>query len=172
MDCVQCAENLTAYLDAELSTTESEEVRSHLQVCASCTNDLESLRKAAEYIGSQIKELIPKPEAWRLIQTRISTEQATRSQFHFFSLRWHLAATMLVVFGIFGFGYMQYKQFEKRILESYVTKYTQERDTRIRVKKVLTGARNDADFENTHGDNPFIEVDYTPADNPFLLEGR
>jgi anti-sigma factor RsiW len=172
MDCVQCAENLTAYLDAELNATESEEVRLHLQVCASCANELGSFRKAAEYIESRVREIDPNPGTWRVIQARISAEQPARPQFRFFSPRWHLAATMLVVFGIFGLGYMQHRQLEKRSLQSYITKYTQERDARIRAKRVLAAPGDNASFENKYGDNPFVEVNYTPAENPFLLEGR
>jgi hypothetical protein len=172
MDCVQCAENLTAYLDEELSATESEKVRRHLQACTACAHELEGFRKASDYIASHIRAIGPDPGTWRKIQARISTEQPARPQFRFFSLRWHLAATMLVIFGIFGFGYMQLKQFEKRSLESYMTKYSQERDARIRVKRAMARPKDNAGFENKYGDNPFVEVNYVPADNPFLLEGR
>jgi hypothetical protein len=170
MDCKQCAENLTAFLDAELSPAEAAEVSCHLQTCASCADELQSLRKAAEYIESGIKEIAPKIETWRLVQARISTAQVSHPQLRFFSLRWHLAATMLAVFGIFGLGYMQYRQFEKRNLNSYIAKYTQERDARIRA--VLTSSGGSVGAENTYRGNPFIEVNFTPADNPFLLEGR
>jgi hypothetical protein len=170
MNCKQCTENLTAFLDAELSPAEAAEARCHLQTCTSCAEELQSLHKAAEYIESQIKEIAPKPETWRLVQARISTAQAPHPQFRFFSLGWHLAATMLLFFGIFGFGYMQYRQFEKRSLDSYIAKYIQERDARIRA--VLTSSGSSVADENTSRGNPFIEVNFTPADNPFLLEGR
>jgi|WetSurMetagenome_2_1015567.scaffolds.fasta_scaffold209193_2 hypothetical protein len=170
MDCKQCAENLTAFLDAELSPAETAEVGGHLQTCASCADELQSLRKAAEYIESQIREIAPKLETWRLVQARIPTAQAPHPQFRFFSLRWHLAATMLAVFGIFGLGYMQYRQFEKKSLNSYVAKYVQERDARMRT--VLKSSDGSVGAENTYKGNPFIEVNFTPADNPFLLEGR
>jgi predicted anti-sigma-YlaC factor YlaD len=170
MDCKQCAENLTAFLDAELSPAEAAEVHCHLQTCASCADELQSFRKAAEYIESQIEEIAPKPETWRLVQARISTGRAPRPQFRFFSLRWHLAATMLVVFGIFGFGYIQYRRFEKRSLNSFIAKYALERDVRIRT--VLTRSGGDVEVEKTYRGNPFIEVNFTPVDNPFLLEDR
>jgi hypothetical protein len=170
MDCKQCAENLTAYLDTELGAAEAVEVRGHLQMCASCTDELQSLRKAAEYIESQIREIAPKPETWRLVQARISMAQAPHPQFRFFSLRWHLAATMLGVFGIFGFGYLQYRQYEKRSLNSYIVEYTREREARIRT--ILTSAGSGVKVEYTYRGNPFFEVNFAPADNPFLLEGR
>ncbi len=172
MDCKQCDDNLTAYLDAELNAVEAAEVRSHCQACASCADELQSLRKAAEYIESQTREIDPNPHAWRIVQARISAAQAPNPQFRFLSLRWYLPAAMLVAFGIFGFGYMQYRQYEERILNSYIEKYTQERDARIRVKTVLTKPDSSARFENAYEGNPFIEVNFTPADNPFLLEGR
>jgi predicted anti-sigma-YlaC factor YlaD len=172
MDCRQCAENLTAYLDGELNPAEEAEVRHHLQACRLCTAEMQSLHKADQYIESQIRDIAPKPETWRIVQARISAAQEPRAKFRFYSLRWHLAATMTVMLGIFGFGYMQYRQFEKRSLDSYTTKYARERDSRIRIKAVLTASGSGEGFETAYGGNPFIEVSFTPEDNPFLLEDR
>ena len=44
MDCRQCTENLTAYLDGELSAADSAQMRSHLEICDSCTAELRGIR--------------------------------------------------------------------------------------------------------------------------------
>jgi hypothetical protein len=172
MDCKECAENLTAYQDNELSSAETEEVHSHLRICQSCAEELSSLHKASEYIDSRIQILIPKPETWRLVQARIDATRVSSSRFHRFSLRWRLAAAALALFVISGIGYMQYKQFEKRSLESYLTKYSQEREIRMRAKSVFTNSEKGFRIKNPYDDNPFIEIKATPVDNPFLLEER
>ena len=48
MDCKQHAEDLTAFLDGELSDAESGRMRSHLGTCVSCSEELRSLRETAD----------------------------------------------------------------------------------------------------------------------------
>jgi hypothetical protein len=171
MDCMQCAENLTAYQDAELSAAEADEVRRHLQVCKSCADELQSLRKASEYIESRIQELNPKPETWNLVRARIADTRIPDSPWRFFSLRRRLATAAMAVFLVAGAGYMQYRQFERRSLDQYISKYVQERSTRIRIKSVLSKFETGL-IENPYADNPFIEFKATPVGNPFRLEDR
>ena len=62
MDCKQCTEDLTAYLDGELSPADSAQVQSHLAACASCADELRSFQEAADFVESHKREL--KPASW------------------------------------------------------------------------------------------------------------
>jgi anti-sigma factor RsiW len=175
MDCKQCAENLTAYQDAELSATETEEVLQHLQTCTSCMEELSSLRMASDYIESHAKQLNPDPIAWRLIQARIADMRPSPSPLHHLFLRWRLAAIAGLTFALLsGFGYFQYRQHEQRNLDRYVSKYLQQRNARLSAR--IAGFSNAPagvwEEKNPYENNPFIEVKSTPADNPFRLEDR
>ncbi len=171
MDCKQCADNLTAYQDEELSAAEAEEVRSHLQHCSSCTDEWRSLKKASEFIDSRIQELDPKPETWNLVRARIADGPIPDSPMRFFSLRWRLAASALAVFLIAGAGYLKYRSFEKHSLDQYISKYVQERNSRIRIRLALSEFKTGL-TEKRHLENPFIEIKANSMENPFRQEDR
>jgi hypothetical protein len=172
MDCKQCSGNLTAYQDSELSAIEADEVRRHLQVCASCAEELRSLRKTSEYIESRIRELNPKPETWNLVRARIADAEISYSPWRFFLQHWRPATAAMTIFLVAGAGYMQYRQVERRSLDQYISKYVQERNTRIRIKSILTKYKMGVEMESPYADNPFIEAKATFTENPFRLEDR
>jgi anti-sigma factor RsiW len=176
MDCRECSDQLTAFLDAELSARDAEQIRSHLSACKSCADEWVSLRDSKEFIESHIHELAPRPEAWNLVRARISANPPTPFAFHFFSLnRWHVAMATLALIAATGLGYLQYQQFQKKAaLDKYVSQYIQEREARWQAKPVLADTQLDADFDeaNPFADNPFLEIKATVSDNPFRSEDQ
>jgi hypothetical protein len=170
MNCKQCAKNMTAFGDGELSASDSERVRSHLEICVSCADELRSLKEAADFIESHRKELEPRPESWNLIRARISVENpAVRARF--FTLnRWGFALASLAIFSILAIGYLQYRQFERKNLDNYISRYIQDRETRRQTQSVQWIAEAGTPIENPYADNPFVEIKASPVDNPFSID--
>ena len=52
MDCEKVQENLSAYLDGELSPQEADAVRAHLESCEDCAAEAESLRSTVRLVRS------------------------------------------------------------------------------------------------------------------------
>jgi|WetSurSiteA1Bulk_404760.scaffolds.fasta_scaffold08425_2 anti-sigma factor RsiW len=157
MDCTHCAEDLTAFLDGELSNTASERVRAHLQSCASCTEDLRSLREVGAFVALHSHELEPRPESWNLVRARINESTlAAPSRFWRFNYGQIAIATAAVVAAL-ALGYMQYQQIQRQNLDKYIAQYVQQREAQIRVQA-----------EN----NPFMEVNRVFDGNPFRSEDQ
>jgi anti-sigma factor RsiW len=172
MNCKQCAENLTALLDAELSATETEEALRHLRTCACCSEEFDSLSKTSNYIESHISEINPNPKTWRLIQARIADVKPSVSPFRYFYSRWRFPAIAGLTLALLsGFGYFQYQQYEKRNLERHIAKYLQQRNAWLKVR-TASFPESGIPVESPYKNNPFIEVKTVPADNPFRLEDR
>ena len=176
MDCKECTDQLTAFLDEELSAREAEQIKSHLSACKSCADEWGSLRDSKEFIESRVHDLAPRPEAWNFVRARISMDQAPPPAFHFFALnRWRVAMATAVLIFAAGLGYFQYQQVQKKTLDRYVSQYIQEREARWQAKVVLTTAQPDtADFDqaNPFADNPFVEIKATVSENPFRSEDQ
>jgi len=159
MDCRQCAEDLTAFLDGELSEASSGQVQSHLQTCTSCSEEFRSLREAAEFVESHNRTLEPRSGSWNMVRARITTENVPSPSHSWLSNRWRLAVAALVLVAAFTAGYLQYQQSQKKDLDRYVSEYMQQRKTLVNYR---TGS---------YDDNPFIEIK-APVDNPFRSEDR
>ena len=170
MDCKRCAEDLTAYLDGELSPADSERVRSHLEFCGSCSDELRSLREAADFLGSHTRELEPRAGSWNMVRARITSENIPSPSRFWVPNRWRLGLATLAIIAAFAFGYTQYQQYQRKNLEGYIYQYMQEREAWIKAHTVLTGAGVNSQVENPYAGNPFIEIKATVADNPFRSE--
>jgi hypothetical protein len=174
MDCKECTDQLTAFLDAELSAREAEQIKSHLSTCRSCSDEWISLRDSKEFIESHVHDLEPRPGAWNLVRARIIAESTVPSPSHFFALnRWRTAMATLALIAAFGLGYFQYQQNQRRTLDKYISQYIQEREARKQAAKaVLANTQPDTEFDeaNRYADNPFLEIKATVSDNPFRSE--
>jgi anti-sigma factor RsiW len=175
MDCKECTDQLTAFLDAEMSAQEAEQMRSHLSACKSCADEHLSLRDSKEFIESHVHDLEPRPEAWNLVRARISANPPSPSAFHLFALkRWRVAmATTALALAVSGLAYLQYQQNQEKTLERYVSQYIQERQARWQAP-VLANTEPGTDFDETnpYADNPFLEIKATVSDNPFRSEDQ
>ncbi len=173
MDCKKCAEDLTAFMDAELSDEETEQIRSHLNACKLCADELLSLKESKEFIESHVDPLEPRPESWNLLRARISQESVSHSPSGFFILRWRVAAAALALIVASGLGYLEYQQTQKKTLDKYVSQYVQEREKRWQAKPVLANQPGAVlDETNPFAENPFVEIKATVSNNPFRSEDQ
>jgi len=171
MDCQQCAENLTAFLDSELGADESEQVRSHVSRCRSCAEELQSLREAAEFIESHIRECEVPPTAWNLLRAQISLQSPSPSPLPSFLARWRVAVAATALAAALMLGYTHYQQVQQRkTLDQYMSQYIREREASRRAQPSTPAAA--PYVENPYAGNPFIEVRATDSDNPFRSEDR
>ncbi len=167
MECKQCGEDLTAFIDGELGAADSEQVRSHLSICASCADEWRSLKEAADFIESRRNDREPLPESWNLVRARISAEEPVSPFWFLAPNRWRVAAAALVIIAASALGYLQYQQIQKKSLDRYMSQYMQEREAPKAMHPVTSGPGI-----SPYADNPFIEVKATPVDNPFQSEDR
>lgn len=179
MDCKECTDHLTAFLDEEMSAREAEAIRSHLGACKSCSDEWTGLRDSKEFIESHVHDLEPRPEAWNLVRARImaGSRSPSPAPLHFFTLtRWRVAMATLVLIAVAGVGYLQYQQTQRRALDEYISQYIQEREARWQVRKtVLAKTQPGIEFDeaNPYADNPFLEIKATTVSgNPFRSEDQ
>lgn len=76
MECRSCKEALTAYLDGELASGELREVDTHLNGCADCGGELESL-KFAYNLTAQLPELDASADLWDRIYSGVLAPRPT-----------------------------------------------------------------------------------------------
>lgn len=69
---------LSPYLDGELSDQAAESVETHLNTCARCRDELESLRHTVAAIGDLPHEATPEHDLWPGIESGRSRPQAAR----------------------------------------------------------------------------------------------
>jgi hypothetical protein len=172
MDCKNCAENLTAFLDGELNASNSERVQSHAAICPSCASELRSLKEAADFIESHRKELEPRLELWNLIRARMAVVESRAAFGLFAPNRWRLAMAALAIVATLGIGYVHYQQIQRRDLDSYISQYIRDREARGRMQSVQGDTGAHSQIEISYPDNPFMEMRATAADNPFRSEDQ
>src|SRR5206468_8629669 len=101
MNCLQCTDNLTAYLDQELPPGARSEVESHLGSCARCSAELHTLKEAMLFLESHSKPLEPGPAMWSNIRAQIAALPAHSGSgvfwLHSPLQRWTAAAVALAV---------------------------------------------------------------------------
>ncbi len=172
MDCKQCSEDLTAFLDGELNKADSEQVRLHLGACVSCSEELHSLRETTEFVESHNRKLEPDAASWNLVRARIATPDTVPSPGFWILNRRRLALATLAIVAAFAAGYMQYEQAQKKNLDKYISEYVQQRDAQLKAQPVNDWGDINSPTENPYADNPFIETKADTADNPFRSEDR
>lgn len=166
MDCKRCNEELTAFLDGELSPDDSAEVQSHVANCRLCAQELSGLQEMGDLLDAHTRELDPHVGSWSMIRSRIEQPNS-----HRFSLQewgpWRLTAATLALAAIVTFGYLHYRQVQSRDLDRYISQYIQDRETRLQGQPVsLTPTQ----FEDPYANNPFADVKAVLTDNPFSSE--
>ena len=70
MDCQHVTERLSAFLDRELPDQEQMSIQQHLDNCARCAADCESLSRAWDQV-SAIPRATPRTDLWPRIEARL-----------------------------------------------------------------------------------------------------
>ena len=170
MDCKQCTENLTAYLDGELSPADSSQVHSHLAACTSCADELSSLREAADFIESHRRELKLRPGSWSAVRAHLAVEKSPPLFGFPVPNRWRAAFAAAACITILAVGYLWYQQVQERSLNAYISQYMRAREASQPFRFVRSGADSVFKSENFAVDNPFIEAKVGLDSNPFRSE--
>lgn len=160
MNCGQCTDNLTAYMDGELSAAESVQMRAHLEICDSCTAELSGIRQAATLVESNLRELEVRPESWNAVYDRINAVRPN-SSFHTFFRKWAETLAAAAVLVAISLGYLWYQHNERRSLDDYISRYVKSRE-----------AESHAQTAHYFVLNPFSESKPSADINPFRLEDR
>jgi hypothetical protein len=172
MDCKRCSEDLTAYLDGELSPIDSAQVRSHLDACASCSDELRSLQQAGAFLASRMHELDLRPGSWNRVRAQIAIQKFTSFWNIFSPIRWRPAVAALTCLALLAFGYMWYRQTQQRSLDAYIAQYERARDAGRSFRRVIANVDSGFAPDNRAIDNPFIEAKVSLDLNPFRSEDR
>jgi anti-sigma factor RsiW len=189
MDCEKCQDEMSAYLDGELSAGRSSEVSEHVKCCRSCAEELSGLTRSSDFLEGVLNPIQPKQELWAQVCARISVAEPPHPA-GWFSLRWLLgtsawtrsalalagtAAAAVIMVG--GWGYVRQHESEKQ-LQQYVTVYAKQRQQQLaQIAPSATfgpaGASDGltpASDQGKYDGNPFVEVYSTPYNNPFRAE--
>ena len=160
MDCRKCTDNLTAYLDGELSPADSAQLHSHLETCVFCTAELRSFEEAANFVQTHTRDLEIRPESWNVIYDRIHTARLA-SPFGVLLPKWSQTLAATAILAAFGLGYLWYQHDQKKSLDNYISQYVKSREAEFRLQAM-----------NAFLPNPFTEAKPAPEKNPFRLEDR
>ncbi len=104
MDCRETSERLDAYLDAELPAVEDEAVRSHLDECPACRDELVSLELLAGRLDEYAvaTQVVAPDRLWTSIEHRLAASTAkppTGRMLRLFRRPLAMAASLLLLIG-------------------------------------------------------------------------
>jgi hypothetical protein len=183
MDCKNCSEELTAYLDGELERARFREVEGHLEGCLPCLEELESLKQSSRLVERHLQELEPRPEMWNKLAASIAASQSgtpSKGVLYLFSGRPWLTAfaglAAAVILGVSLWGLWNLRQSE-HLLQQYMSSYVQQRDlTEQTVHAAPPHTQPEfrtADAQHLeYTDNPFVEISDEEFQNPFHSEAQ
>ena len=179
MNCTESTNNLTAYLDQQLSGTETRVLESHLGSCPKCREEMESLRESSSFLNSKVRELELNPALWNTVRVRICATPASATASSFWDFlavpRWAAvaAATAAVLF-LGGLGLSEYLKHEetRQALSQYMQQYVQAREAQEQLHQSSTVSMTRSEQANDSG-NPFVtSTEETQYSNPFLEQGQ
>ncbi|NIO15571.1 MAG: DUF2275 domain-containing protein [Deltaproteobacteria bacterium] len=81
MECEQIRENLSAYVDGEISGEERDRVEGHLVACETCAGALAELNAYLERIG-KLEEVDPPPWLTQKVMARVQSESEEKRGFY------------------------------------------------------------------------------------------
>lgn len=188
MECEKCTDDLTAYLDGELSEWRAGEIKAHAEACPSCAAELLALKDSAAFVEPRVHAVELRPEVWQGVRARISAMEAPAPGLGLLGfIEMHrrataaaaLIATVAVVIGLWD--YVRYEQSQKQ-LDQYMNAYIQQREAqnvpRAPALNVSTkqnpahGAISPVVYRGGYDGNPFLQIDFIPDSNPFRVEAQ
>jgi hypothetical protein len=180
MDCERCAEDLTAYLDDEVTPRRSAEIRDHLDECGKCSAEMQSLADSARFLESHAKEIPLKPEIWNNVKAQLSTMEAAQPAGFspFWVWRWpKVTATVLATASVLALGFWGYLNYEEsqESLRYYMNAYVTARDAQLHGQEASlalasANSKAGAGSQLDKADNPFVEHLSNTYHNPFRSE--
>jgi anti-sigma factor RsiW len=182
MNCEQCSENMSAYLDGELDSQASDRAEAHLASCEACSSELESLQDAARFVEANAGELSLSPGVWMRVHEQISVSETHPVKPHWSEVflvhrRWlaATAAAAVILIGLGAFGVMLQKRQLDRDASALMHSYTRQRDIQeqwhFAQEEDPAIAPPEAYADGSLPDfNPFAVVKYEPDKNPFRSE--
>jgi len=123
MDCNRCVEDLTAYLDGELSPEAFAQVQSHLKTCSSCSEEFRSFQQASDFVASHVRELSLPLGSWNRVRDRIEVPKSPAFWSRPFLLRWRPAVAALACIVVLAVGYLWNQQIQRQSLDAYIARY-------------------------------------------------
>lgn len=183
MDCRQCNEDMTAYMDGELQGAAAEEMRGHLAKCPPCHEEYRDLRDSTALVVAHAGELEPAPEMWNNLRARIAEMPPPSGSFGLFRFlvvnRWAAAVTMIAATVVLAIGMWTYTQHvqSRGELEASLNRYVHTRAAEERIHSRWLAEAEKAPTKVDYfgpGDmgNPFAEMRRVSFTNPFVAEDR
>ncbi len=173
MDCRECSNDLSAYIDGELAESAAAHMREHLLRCPPCQEQYDDLVKSVSFVVDHTDVLEPVPEIWNNLRARIAempppAESGVMSRFLTMT-RWPamiatLAATLILAVGMWG--YYQHEQ-SQRELESYMNEYIQMRTAQENLNIQRINQTQDEAGAGLILENPFADIRPAVFTNPF-----
>ncbi len=179
MNCTESTNNLTAYIDQQLSGTETKDLESHLGSCPNCREELESLRESSAFLDSKVRELDLNPALWNTVRVRISSTPAPATPSSFWDFlalpRWvSVAAASAALLVLGGLGVSEYLKHEetRQALSQYMQQYVQAREAQEQLHQSSAVSMTPTE-QAKYSDNPFVaSSEETQYSNPFLEQGQ
>jgi Putative zinc-finger len=183
MKCNECKDDLTAYLDGELSVARADAIRSHLDLCEPCAAEHREMESALKFTRLHTPPLSLRPEVWDGIHDGIATfrpsPRPANALFAALLSRWRAAAAIAAIAAIIAVGFWSYLRYQSSEEEfrQYMNTYLSLRDEQERLYHTSAAAIQSSlsEVEAIHPediDNPFVEPESSSFDNPFRSEDQ
>jgi hypothetical protein len=183
MDCRQCNDEMTAFMDGELGREDAQQIAQHMSACRSCAAEWAELRASAQIIATHARTLDPAPEMWNKLHARIVQMPAPGNSSGIFRFlvvnRWAtalatLAATALLALGLWS--YLQYRHSQNE-LEIALQEYVQSRNvvehmSRLQLRQAMRIPALRGTLRSSLLTNPFADTRQVSYTNPFMAEER
>jgi len=181
MNCDRCTDELSAYLDGELSPPKMREMESHFHTCEPCARDLRSLRASSQFVEKHAVALeLPEP-LWQKVRARIEALPERRSRASIFDFLFArplpaMAMATALIFLLAGGIRIIFRHLEdERVLAQYMSSYIHDRDRQEETEKLRqagTQLESATEAEIQPEDNPFVTASFSADDNPFRSEDQ
>jgi anti-sigma factor RsiW len=170
MECRSCFEALTAYMDGELGSKDSEQVELHLSKCSPCSEEFQSLR-FSYHLFEKLSAIEVREDLWERVVSDAAPSPPPahgRPRFQFPSLSWlPYAAGFAVVALVAVFSFNTANPTED-VHESFA-RFLVEREA-VAIRNVNLFERSIRSGRNSTMYNPFVQrIDHS-IQNPFAQE--
>ncbi len=183
MKCKRCNDEMSSYLDGELSIADARDLESHIRACAPCAAELQSLETSSRFVANHSREVELRPQVWQKVSARVAESpepQAAWSILEFLGGRrlalLGSAITLALLLMAGGWGVLKYRETERALVQ-YMADCIHVRDAQEEAETaqqniISQDSQETAEIETDAQDNPFSSVSYDSDDNPFRSEDQ